>query len=105
MESAVQNPERGVVVTCDGDEGAVGADSDVEPDEQAVLRHPRRRDVARQPCDTLFLLVSGDLREDGRRRRYSRFSSAPTRSLQGDRHASESVIGLSESVIGIEWYH
>ena len=38
-------------------------------------------------CDTLFLLVSGDLGEDGRRRRYNRFSSAPTRSLQGDRHA------------------
>ena len=52
-------------------------------------------------CDTLFLLVSGDLREDGRRRRYSRFSSAPTRSLQGDRHASESVIAMSESPIGL----
>ncbi len=45
-------------------------------------------------CDTLFLLVSGDLGEDGRMRRYNRFSSAPTRSLQGDRHALESVIGM-----------
>ena len=52
-------------------------------------------------CNTLFLLVSGDLGEDGRRRRYSRFSNTATRSLQGDRHESESVIGLSESVIGM----
>jgi len=54
-------------------------------------------------CDTLFLLVSGDLGEDGRRRRYNRFSSAPTRSLQGDRHALESVIGMVESPIGMLW--
>ena len=52
-------------------------------------------------CDTLFLLVSGDLGEDGRRRRYNGFSSAPTRSLQGDRHAPESVIGMAESLIGM----
>ena len=56
-------------------------------------------------CDTLFLLVSGDLGEDGRGRRYSRFSSAPTRSLQGDRHGMESVIGMPESLIGMEWNH
>ena len=31
---------------------------------------------------------------------YSRFSSAPTRSLQGDRHALESVIGMSETEPG-----
>ena len=36
----------------------------------------------------------GDLGEDGRRRRYNRFSSAPTRSLQGDRHGPESVIDM-----------
>ena len=44
--------------------------------------------------DTLFLLVSGDLGEYGRRHRYCRFSSAPTRSLQGDRHAVESPIAM-----------
>ena len=44
-------------------------------------------------CDTPFPPVSADLGEDGRRGRYSRFSSAPTRSLQGDRHASESATG------------
>lgn len=42
--------------------------------------------------------VNRDLGEDGRRRRYNRFSSAPTRSLQGDRHALESVVGM-------EWNH
>ena len=45
--------------------------------------------------------VSGDLGEDGRGCRYSRLSSAPTRSLQGDRHVLESVIGMAESLIGM----
>ena len=36
--------------------------------------------------------------KDRKRRRYNRFSSAPTCSLQGDRHAPESVIGM-------EWNH
>ena len=49
----------------------------------------------------LSLLVSGDLGEDGRRSRYSMFSSAPTRSLQGARHPPESVIGMAESPIGL----
>ena len=30
-----------------------------------------------------------------------RFSSAPARSIQGDRHGMESVIGMAESVIGM----
>ena len=51
--------------------------------------------------DTLFLLVAGDLGEDGRRRRHNRFLTAPTCSLQSDRHALESVIGMvPESAVG-----
>ena len=55
-------------------------------------------------CDTLFLLVSGDLGEDGRGgHRYIRFSRAAPRSLQGDRHGMESVIDIVESLIGMCW--
>ena len=52
----------------------------------------RRLHSAASPVGSATTL--GDLGEDGRGRRYSRSSSAPTRSLQGDRHALESVIGM-----------
>ena len=62
-------------------------------------RNPRHPWQGRSIHDVSFATPSssssrGDLGEDGRRRRYSRFSSAPTRSLQGDRHEMESLIGI-----------
>ena len=44
--------------------------------------------------DTLFPLVSWNLGEYVRGRPYSRFSSAPSRSFQGDRYGMESLIGM-----------
>ena len=62
------------------------------PHGQPPLRHPLRP-------------RRGDHGEDGRRRRYGRFSSAPTRSLQGDRHVGIQDRQGPESVIGLNRNH
>ena len=51
MKPAVQDAERHIVVAGDGNQCAVRTDAHVEPSEQPVLGHARRRDVAQQPVE------------------------------------------------------
>ena len=52
-EPVVQEAERRVVPARDGDEGAIGAGPRVQPHERPALRHARRCDAEREPCERL----------------------------------------------------